>query len=60
VIYKIKQTCIDKYGVDCVFKAPEVDRKRQKTWQDKYGGNPLTDLRTINKRKLTNIEKYGC
>ena len=59
VVEKMKKTCLEKYGVDCTLKVDEIDKKRQETWNKKYGGNPSSDLTVREKRKNTNIERFG-
>lgn len=54
---KIKSTCIEKFGVDNVFKLREIQDKCCNSKLEKYG-----DPHYVNKEKIkqTCIEKYGC
>ena len=54
---KVRQTCIKKYGVDCVFKDKEVKKKIKDTRLDKYGS--MCSDEAVQKAKKTKLEKYG-
>ena len=55
-----KQTCIERFGEDNIFKTEEFDLKRRQTNQEKYGADfPMqTDTYKENYRKVC-LEKYG-
>ena len=58
---KMKQTCIDKYGVDNPFKSKEVQEKIKQTNLEKYGVEIASQSETIKeKTKQTNLIKYGA
>lgn len=59
VVEKMKETCLERYGADCSLKNEEIDKKRQITWKNKYGGNPSSDKTVQEKRKTTNLDKFG-
>ena len=54
---KVRQTCIKKYGVDCVFKDKEIKKKIKDTRLDKYGS--MCSDEAVQKAKKTKLEKYG-
>ena len=54
---KVRQTCIKKYGVDCVFQDKEVKKKIKDTRLDKYGS--MCSDEAVQKAKKTKLEKYG-
>lgn len=54
-----KKTNLEKYGVDNPSKRPEVQKKIQSTFEQKYGGHPMTTKAVQDKAKLTNLERYG-
>ena len=57
---KIKQACLEKYGVDNVSKSDNVKKKIVNTFIEKYGENcPLKNSEIKEKAKITSIEKYG-
>lgn len=57
---KNKETCLEKYGYDNVFKIPEIKEKIDSTKLDKYGTIHVTQNKEImNKVNQTNLEKYG-
>ena len=57
---KIKQTYLDKYGVDNPFKSKEIQDKIKLTNLEKYGvDNPFKSKEVQDKIKQTNLEKYG-
>lgn len=58
-ITKSKQTCIEKYGVDNVFKLEEKKEKFRKTCVEKYGcDNPLKNTE-VSKKMVDTKEKNG-
>ena len=58
--YKIRNTCLEKYGVEHYFQDKDVIEKRKQTWLDNYGcENPNKSKEVMEKRKKTNLEKYG-
>ena len=60
-INKIKQTCLDKYGVDSPSKINSAKEKKKKTCNEKYGGNaPSCSNQVKDKIKQTCLDKYGC
>ena len=57
---KIKETNLQRYGVDNPSKAKEIIEKRKITNQKLYGGNaPIYDKKVKEKIKQTNLKKYG-
>lgn len=57
---KIKQTCLDKYGVDNPLKCQTVKDKKKKTCMEKYGVEYPSQSNLIKeKKKISAIEKYG-
>ena len=57
---KIKQTCLEKYGVDNPFKSQKIKDKIKKVWLEKLGvDNPWKSKDIQNKIKQTCLEKYG-
>jgi hypothetical protein len=58
-VVKSKQTCMDKYGVDNVFKLDEKKDKFRKTCEEKYGcDNPLKNTE-VSKKMVATKEKSG-
>lgn len=56
----IKQKNLKKYNVDHHWLVPEIQKKRQKTLQSKYGKKgPLGNKKIRNSIKKKNIEKFG-
>lgn len=57
---KSKQTCVNKYGVDNVFKVSEFKEKHKQTCLEKYGHEYISQVPEV-REKVTNsfIEKYG-
>ena len=51
-----KNTCLEKYKVDCVLKVPKYNEKFKKTWKS-HTKEKTNEI--INKRKSTCLEKYG-
>jgi len=57
---KIKQSMIDKYGVENANKLPEIRQKIAKTNIDRYGGvSPMASPDVKDKMISTNNERYG-
>ena len=54
-----KQGIIDKYGVANVSLSEEVKAKRQKTFDEKWGGNPMKDQEIKYKLAQKIYDKYG-
>lgn len=52
-----KETCIEKYGVDNVFKRDDFQDIRRSTCQEKYGVDYYTNT---DKRENTMFERYGA
>ena len=58
--YKIRNTCLEKYGVEHYFQDTDIIKKRKQTCLDKYGVDcSLQSKEVINKRKETCLNKYG-
>ena len=58
-IEKIKETCMETYGVDHPSKNEAVKAKIEETNMIKYGGHPFQSDEVKNKIKQTNIERRG-
>ena len=57
---KIKQTCLEKYGVKHVLQVDVVKEKIKQTCLEKYGvENPAQAIEIKEKAKQTCLEKYG-
>ena len=57
---KIKQTLIERYGVDAAVKSPDVQAKMKSTMLKKYGVENAAQSDVIKeKTKKTNLERYG-
>ena len=61
---KMKNTCIERYGVDNVNKLPEVTQKAKKTRENtclkKYGVNTVSKVKEFQQKvKNTVKEKYN-
>lgn len=56
---KGKDTLYEKYGVTHNLQIPEVRDHRDKTFIEKYGGNPFSNKEIQAKSKLTLLTKYG-
>lgn len=54
-----KKTNLEKYGVDNPSKRPEVQKKIRTTFEQKYGGHPMSTKEVQNRAKLTNLARYG-
>lgn len=59
-IKRTKETNLEKYGVDNVFKSEQIKDKIKKTCFDKYGvEHHLRNKDILEKLKKTNKDKYG-
>lgn len=57
---KIKNTCLDRYGVDHPNKSKEIRKKTVKTCIERYGvDNPNKSKEIREKTKKTNLKRYG-
>lgn len=56
---KRRQTCKVKYGVDHPWKSKEFIENLRLEYQQSLGHWPGQDPKTIEKRKQTNIDRYG-
>ena len=57
---KIKQTCLNKYGVENPSQSKEIQEKRRDVFLEKYGvENPYQAEEIKEKIKLIFLEKYG-
>lgn len=57
---KNKKTCLEKYGVDNVFKSEEIKDKIKQTCVKKFGvEHPAQNPEVFQKMIDTNLEKYG-
>lgn len=56
---KVKETNLKKYGVEFPFQNKDFQEKKQKTFDLKYGGNPVYLDSVRNKISKTNMERYG-
>ena len=57
---KIKETCLEKYGVEHAFQNADVQAKMKETCLEKYGcENPFQNADVQAKIKETCLEKYG-
>jgi hypothetical protein len=55
-----KETCIEKYGVECVTQLDSMKEKSKKTLLEKYGVDNSTKCpEIIKKRQENNLKKYG-
>lgn len=54
-----KRTNLEKYGVDNPSKRPEVLQKIKATFEEKYGGHPMTTREVQDKVEATNLRRYG-
>jgi len=58
--FKIRNTSLERYGVEHYFQNKDIIEKRKQTCLDKYGVKcSLQYKEIIDKRKRTNLEKYG-
>ena len=57
---RVKETNLNKYGVECVFQLDSVKEKSKKTIMDKYGVENVSQSNEIqDKIKRNNLIKYG-
>ena len=60
-IEKARQTCLEKYGVEYIFKSKEIQDKIKQTILSKYGVEyALQSNEVQDKIKRTNLHKYGA
>ena len=58
---KIKQTNLERYGVEWTGSVPEFKEKREKTNLERYGfKTPIACKEVQEKSKQTCLERYGC
>ena len=58
--YKLKQTLLEKYGVDNIFKSEDFKEKLKKSNLKKYGVEYASQSDQIKEKvKQTNLKKYG-
>jgi very-short-patch-repair endonuclease len=56
---KKENTYLNKYGVDNPSKSKEIIEKIQRSFDQKYGGNPFTIKEFQERIKETNLKRYG-
>lgn len=57
---KYKETCLDKYGVDCYCKTNDFIDKRKSTYQQNYGVDSPAKAEAVRKKmQNTCFERYG-
>jgi hypothetical protein len=56
---KVKQTNLTRYGYEFHLHNEDIKNKRNKTYFEKFGGYPSTNINIKNKIKETNLQKYG-
>jgi hypothetical protein len=56
---KLKEHNRKKYGVDFYTSTKEFKEKTKKTFDEKYGGHPTSLEKTQDKKRKTNLERYG-
>ena len=56
IINKMRETCIERYGVEYSTQSSVMKKKSAKTKEERYGNPTFTNQ---DKRNKTNIEKYG-
>jgi hypothetical protein len=57
---KVKETCIERYGIDNPLKSQEVRNKSKQTCIERYGvEHPSQSQEVKDKSKQTSIERYG-
>jgi len=54
-----KKYCKEVLGVDHIFQSSEMRSRRDKTWQDKYGGHPTKNKEVQDKKNKTMNERFG-
>lgn len=59
LLEKIKETTREKYGEDFYMATEEFKQKTKKTFLEKYGMHPTKLEKTQDKKKATNLERYG-
>lgn len=57
---KVKETCIEKYGVENVFCTENIKKKSKETCLKKYGVEHFTQSQVVkDKQRKTMLERYG-
>ena len=57
---KVKQTNLERYGVENIGNSKEVRAKIDATNEERYGSSNLFSVKSVrNKIKATNLERYG-
>lgn len=57
---KFAKTNLDKFGVECSLRNPDINKKTKATWMKKYGvESPFASEEIREKIKKTCIERYG-
>lgn len=57
---KIRQTCIERYGVDNIFKSKEIQRRIMERVSELYGvEHPAQSPDILNRMKITTLTRYG-
>ena len=54
-----KELNLDKYGVENVNQIPEIKQKGANTFKNRYGKDSEIHDEFIDKRKMTNVQRYG-
>lgn len=57
---KIKETCIELYGVDNPSYLDEIKKKKEETYMAHYGDHPKRTKEVQDKYINTCLERYGC
>jgi hypothetical protein len=57
---KVKETCLERYGVEFYLQSEDIKEKTKETCLKKYGvENPQSSKEVKEKIKETNLERYG-
>ena len=57
---KIKQTCLERYGVSNPSQSKKIQKKKEETCLNKYGvSNPSQSKKIQKKKEETCLERYG-
>jgi hypothetical protein len=59
-VKKIKDTCLEKYGVDNPSYVEEIKEKKMDSYLEHYGMHPKKTKEVNDKYITTCLEKYGC
>lgn len=59
MVEKAKATCMKKYGVDNAGRDPEIIKKINATFKEKYGIHPKKTQEVQDKWKATCLERFG-